>query len=206
LITLFFHLQNPIFAPSWSPNAHRIVYFTGGRGRVQVATPLGKNAVDKEVKEGDLLVVPKQFPATKLAARDSPLEWVSIQTSAHPTAYFLAGANSVFKSFPFELLVAGRTRDDYVSIILAVIYSSRAPLDICLCFDVYSGSISVLRMRRGKLASFSERTSRRDDDGLENRGHLAGGKEDPPQVKVVLKTYAVNWSLSSFIGKHECRK
>jgi hypothetical protein len=146
-------------------------------------------------------VVPKHFPATKLAARDSPLEWVAIHTSPHPTAYFLAGANSVFKSFPFELLVAGRTRNDCVSFWRAFT-ASRVPLDIRFCFDVYSGSISVLRMRRGRLASFCKRTSRRDDDAFEHQVHLAGVRG----FEAVLNTCAISSSLPSLKEEHKWGK
>lgn len=55
------------------------------------------------------MIIPKHFPATKLAARDSPLEWVTVMTSPAPVAHFLAWENSVYKAFPFDWLVAGKT-------------------------------------------------------------------------------------------------
>ncbi|GAQ85366.1 hypothetical protein KFL_002320010, partial [Klebsormidium nitens] len=98
---------NAIFAPGWSPNAHHVVYFTRGKGRIQVAAPGGKSELDREVSAGQLVIIPKHFPATKLAARESPLEWVTVMTSPAPVSSFLAGAHSVYKAFPFDWLVAG---------------------------------------------------------------------------------------------------
>ncbi|GAQ91246.1 RmlC-like cupins superfamily protein [Klebsormidium nitens] len=103
-----------LFAPTWSANAHHIVYFTRGKGRIQVAGPGGKTVLDRAVGEGDLVVIPKHFPAAKLAARAAPLEWVDVMTSPAPLSFFLAGANSVYKAFPFDVLVAGFNVDPEV--------------------------------------------------------------------------------------------
>jgi hypothetical protein len=76
---------------------------------VNIAGPGGKNAADKEIKEGDLFVIPKHYAAAKLAAKDDCLEFVAIATASMPKATFLAGANSVFDQIPPEVLYASKT-------------------------------------------------------------------------------------------------
>ena len=78
-----------------------------GKGRVNIAGPGGKNLVDKEVKCGDLFVVPKNYPVAKLAAKDDCFEMVAFTTCTFPMCMRLAGEKSVFHFLPKEIYEAG---------------------------------------------------------------------------------------------------
>ncbi|GAQ85384.1 RmlC-like cupins superfamily protein [Klebsormidium nitens] len=101
-----------IFAPSRYFPAHRVTYFTRGKGRIQVAAPGGTNALDQEVSAGQLVVIPKNFPFITMAARDSPLEWVDLYMACSSLCFcFVAGNDSVYKALPFDWLVTGFNAD-----------------------------------------------------------------------------------------------
>lgn len=63
--------------------------------------------MDKEVKCGDLFVVPKGYPVAKLAAKDDCFEMVAFTTCTFPLCMRLAGEKSVFHFLPKELFEAG---------------------------------------------------------------------------------------------------
>ncbi|GAQ85368.1 hypothetical protein KFL_002320020 [Klebsormidium nitens] len=104
--------KGAIEVPSYMTNADAIVYVTKGKGRVNIAGPGGKNLVDKEVKCGDLFVVPKNYPVAKLAAKDDCFEMVAFTTCTFPMCMRLAGEKSVFHFLPKEIYEAAMDLDE----------------------------------------------------------------------------------------------
>ncbi|WP_272570411.1 cupin domain-containing protein, partial [Providencia sp. PROV255] len=96
--------QNAIFAPNWKINAHSIVYFTKGSGRVQVASNEGRLVFDDTVQEGQLLVIPQNFVVLKKADQDG-LEWVSFLTNDEAMNSPLAGRISAIRGMPEEVVM-----------------------------------------------------------------------------------------------------
>lgn len=92
-----------VVAPNWSPNAHAIGIVTRGKGRIQATTPDGESALDMDLKEGDLFLIPRFYPTVKLAEEDNHLEYLLITTVSNPTQSFLAGMGSVFAALPTDV-------------------------------------------------------------------------------------------------------
>ncbi|XP_078427978.1 11S globulin seed storage protein 2-like [Wolffia australiana] len=68
------------FGPHWSVNAHTVVYVTRGRGRTQIVSDEGKTIFDKNVKSGDVFVIPQYFASIHRAGNNGA-EWVAFKTS-----------------------------------------------------------------------------------------------------------------------------
>ncbi|KAH7437763.1 hypothetical protein KP509_05G087400 [Ceratopteris richardii] len=57
------HLKNDaLTAPGWFTNADQLIYCVEGSARVQVVWPSGETAGDLDMNEGDLVMVPKNYP------------------------------------------------------------------------------------------------------------------------------------------------
>lgn len=98
-------VQNALFTPYWSMNAHTASYVAGGSGRVQVIGENGKKVLDQRVKEGELLVVP-QYYIVAMKADEGGMEWVSFKTSALPARSPLSGVDSAVNGMPAQILAS----------------------------------------------------------------------------------------------------
>ncbi|KNA21073.1 hypothetical protein SOVF_046580 [Spinacia oleracea] len=96
--------ENAIMTPNWKINAHSIVYFTQGNGRVQIANHQGQLVFDDMVQEGQLLVVPQNFVVLKRAGREG-LEWVAFLTNDNAMSSPLAGRISAIRGMPIEVVM-----------------------------------------------------------------------------------------------------
>ncbi|XAR48963.1 hypothetical protein NMG60_11031963, partial [Bertholletia excelsa] len=96
--------KNAILAPQWNVNAHSIVYFLRGSGRVQVVGYTGKSVFDGQVREGQILVIPQNFALIKKASNQG-LEWVAFKTNNDAVTTSVVGKVSAIRSFPVEILV-----------------------------------------------------------------------------------------------------
>lgn len=86
--------QGSMLAPHWNPSATEIAYVTKGRGYVHVAFPNGTKALESEVTEGTVFVVPRYYPVTQVASRDGTFQFVGFSTSSKPNnPQFLAGTD-----------------------------------------------------------------------------------------------------------------
>lgn len=74
------HAQEAILAPHWSPSGHRVVHILQGEGTVEIAGNSGDRIMSKEVREGDVFVIPRFFPAGMMAGGQG-LEWISFYTT-----------------------------------------------------------------------------------------------------------------------------
>ncbi|EFJ36753.1 hypothetical protein SELMODRAFT_22406, partial [Selaginella moellendorffii] len=94
-----------ILAPHWNPRAAEIALVTKGQGVFQISFPNGTSALNKSVKEGTIVFVPRYFPMSQIASREGALEFVGFSTSAAPNnPQFLCGASSVLKALDEETL------------------------------------------------------------------------------------------------------
>ncbi|KAJ7298410.1 hypothetical protein O6H91_19G052400 [Diphasiastrum complanatum] len=100
-----------LFAPSWSHNAHEVIYVVNGSARIQIVGYNGEQALDTRVREGSLVVIPRFFPATKLAGNDG-FAYVSFHSNERPINSFLAGRNSVYKGIPEQVVARAFNIDD----------------------------------------------------------------------------------------------
>lgn len=74
--------SNSLFAPMYTADASfQLIYITKGSGSIQIGGLNGKNVLEAKVQSGQLLVVPKFFPAAKIADADG-LEYFSVVTSS----------------------------------------------------------------------------------------------------------------------------
>ncbi|XP_021752668.1 13S globulin seed storage protein 2-like [Chenopodium quinoa] len=96
--------KNAIMTPNWKINAHSIVYFTKGSGRVQIANHEGELVFDDMVQEGQLVVVPQNFVVLKRAGQDG-LEWVALLTNDNAMSSPLAGRISAIRGMPIEVVM-----------------------------------------------------------------------------------------------------
>ncbi|KAI5058230.1 hypothetical protein GOP47_0026400 [Adiantum capillus-veneris] len=90
-------------APLWSSNAHQIVRILRGNGRIEVASSDGDQLLHTDLKENDVIVVPKFFPSTIIAGNDG-LDIIKILTCDNPVKSYFAGANSVYKRIPAQVV------------------------------------------------------------------------------------------------------
>ncbi|KAJ7530176.1 hypothetical protein O6H91_15G083200 [Diphasiastrum complanatum] len=102
---------NAMCAPGWSVNAHKVIYIVRGNGRIQIVRNNGEKALNTQVKEGSLIVVPRFFPAVKIAGSDG-LDYLSVSTSDMPLTQFIAGRNSVYNGIPPEVVARSFNIDD----------------------------------------------------------------------------------------------
>lgn len=83
----------------------QLIYITKGSGVVEIAAFNGKNALKAKVESGQLCVVPRFFPAAKIADEEG-LEYFSVATSLEPFFVELAGETSVWKAMAPSVLQA----------------------------------------------------------------------------------------------------
>lgn len=95
-----------LIAPYFTTNSPSLLYVTEGRGRIEIAYPDGGVALRTNVTEGDVIIIPSGFPAAQHADENSIFEWAAFSGSSLPIPSFLAGANSLYKSFPLPLLTS----------------------------------------------------------------------------------------------------
>ncbi|XP_027345391.1 vicilin-like seed storage protein At2g28490 [Abrus precatorius] len=85
-----------MMAPHLNPRATEYGIVLRGYGRIQILFPNGSNAMNTEIKVGDVFVVPRYFPFCQIASRNGPLEFFGFSTSARKNKpQFLAGAVSL---------------------------------------------------------------------------------------------------------------
>lgn len=88
---MIFWVQHGVYVPHWNLNAHSIVCVTGGRGRVQIVEDNnGRRVFDKEMKEGQVVVIPQNFVVVMQAGEEG-VRVDSIQDSGERNDQYLAG-------------------------------------------------------------------------------------------------------------------
>ncbi|MED6159769.1 hypothetical protein PIB30_045296 [Stylosanthes scabra] len=88
-----------MMAPHVNPRATEYGIVLRGSGRIQVVFPNGTNAMNTEVRVGDVFFVPRFFPFCQISSRTGPLEFVGFADSARKNyPQFLAGSVSLLKS------------------------------------------------------------------------------------------------------------
>ncbi|KAJ4977629.1 hypothetical protein NE237_008409 [Protea cynaroides] len=88
-----------MMAPHVNPRATEYGIVLSGGGTVQVVYPNGSSAMNTEVREGDVFVVPRYFPFCQIASRGAPMEFFGFTTSARKNRpLFLVGANSILQT------------------------------------------------------------------------------------------------------------
>ncbi|MQL71650.1 hypothetical protein Taro_003978 [Colocasia esculenta] len=93
--------RNAHFVPHWNINAHSILYVLRGRCRLQISGPLQASArFDREVRQGQMVVIPQNFAVTALAVSTENFEWVSFKTNDNAMVSPLAGKASIFRGLP----------------------------------------------------------------------------------------------------------
>lgn len=92
-----------MMAPMWSSNAHQIFRALRGNGRIEVSSNAGDKLLHTDLKENEVVVVPKFCPSTIVADEDG-LELITIMTSDSPAMSYFAGANSVYKGIPPQVV------------------------------------------------------------------------------------------------------
>ncbi|KAH7437801.1 hypothetical protein KP509_05G089500 [Ceratopteris richardii] len=92
------HLENDaLTAPGWFTNADQLMYCAEGSARVQVVWPSGEMAGDVEMNEGDLVMVPKNYPVMIQAGRNG-FNATFVMNNDKPIAMHMTGSDSVFKA------------------------------------------------------------------------------------------------------------
>lgn len=89
-------------APGWFTNADQMIFCVRGSARVQVVRPSGKMACDVEMKKGDMLMVPKNYPAM-MQAGDDGFDASVVTNCDRPVAMHMAGKDSVFNMMQREV-------------------------------------------------------------------------------------------------------
>ncbi|MCO5561253.1 hypothetical protein L7F22_014874 [Adiantum nelumboides] len=89
-------------APGWLTNADHMIYCVKGNARVQVVWPSGKMACDVEMKKGDMMMVPKNYPVT-MQAGDDGFDAAIVMNSHMPISMHLTGKDSVFSMIKPEV-------------------------------------------------------------------------------------------------------
>uniref|UniRef100_A0A7N0TAM5 Cupin type-1 domain-containing protein n=1 Tax=Kalanchoe fedtschenkoi TaxID=63787 RepID=A0A7N0TAM5_KALFE len=88
-----------MMAPHVNPTATEYGVVLGGSGTLQIVYPNGTSAVNTQIKEGDVFVVPRYFPFCQIASRTGPLEFFGFTTSSRRNwPQFLVGASSVLQT------------------------------------------------------------------------------------------------------------
>ncbi|XP_002988282.2 legumin B [Selaginella moellendorffii] len=98
-------------APAWAHNAHKVIYVNEGRGRIEVVRENGEQAVEADMDEGSLLVVPANYPSAKLAGNEG-LDFAVIYKTHLPIESYLAGRNSVYKGVPRSVMSSALQIDE----------------------------------------------------------------------------------------------
>ncbi|XP_030441766.2 vicilin-like seed storage protein At2g28490 [Syzygium oleosum] len=88
-----------MMAPHVNPRATEYGIVLGGSGTIQIGYPNGSSAMNANVKEGDVFLVPRYFPFCQISSRSGPLEFFGFTTSARRNRpQFLVGRNSVLQT------------------------------------------------------------------------------------------------------------
>ncbi|XP_061359031.1 vicilin-like seed storage protein At2g28490 [Gastrolobium bilobum] len=88
-----------MMAPHVNPRATEYGIVLRGSGTIQIVFPNGSNAMNTEIKEGDVFFVPRYFPFCQIASRSGPLEFFGFTTSARKNKpQFLAGTMSLLRT------------------------------------------------------------------------------------------------------------
>lgn len=96
-------MQNAIMVPHYNLNCHSVIYAIRGSARIQVVSDNGQTVFDGELREGQLVVVPQNFAVVKRAENEE-FEWVSFKTNDNAMVNPLAGAISVMRALPDEVV------------------------------------------------------------------------------------------------------
>ncbi|KAH7437765.1 hypothetical protein KP509_05G087500 [Ceratopteris richardii] len=92
------HLKNDaLTAPGWFTNADQLIYCVQGSARVQMVRPTGEMAGDVEMNEGDMVMVPKNYPVMMQAGRNG-FNATFVMNNDKPIAMHITGGDSVFKA------------------------------------------------------------------------------------------------------------
>ncbi|EFJ34219.1 hypothetical protein SELMODRAFT_83729, partial [Selaginella moellendorffii] len=95
--------KGAMVAPNWFLNGHQFIYVHTGNGKLQVVNSFGDRALDLDLQEGSVAVIPKTFPSTAIAGPNG-MDFVSILTTHTPIVSFLAGNNSVYSAMPQDVV------------------------------------------------------------------------------------------------------
>lgn len=88
-----------MMAPHVNPSATEYTIVLRGYGKIQILFPNGSNAMEAEIRVGDIFYIPRYFPFCHIAARNGPLEFIGFTTSSKKSyPQFLAGAASLLKT------------------------------------------------------------------------------------------------------------
>jgi len=88
-----------MMAPHVNPSATEYTIVLRGYGKIQILFPNGSNAMEAEIKVGDIFYIPRFFPFCQIAARNGPLEFFGFTTSSKKSyPQFLAGAASLLRT------------------------------------------------------------------------------------------------------------
>ncbi|KAL5056039.1 hypothetical protein RYX36_036721 [Vicia faba] len=87
-----------MMAPHVNPKAAEFTIVLKGYGKIQILFPNGSNAMETEIKVGDIFYIPRYFPFCQIASRNGPLEFFGFTTSSKKNnPQFLAGGASILK-------------------------------------------------------------------------------------------------------------
>ncbi|GFQ06651.1 11s globulin subunit beta [Phtheirospermum japonicum] len=95
--------KNGIMAPHWYLNAHSVIYVTHGESRMQIVNHRGQAVFDGLVREGQVIVVPQNFAAVKLAGEQG-CEWVAFNTNGNAMINTLSGRTSAIRGLPADVI------------------------------------------------------------------------------------------------------
>ncbi|XP_024537810.1 glutelin type-B 5 [Selaginella moellendorffii] len=101
----YLNFQGAMVAPNWFLNGHQFIYVHAGNGKLQVVNSFGDRALDLDLQEGSVAVIPKTFPSTAIAGPNG-MDFVSILTTHTPIVSFLAGNNSIYSAMPQDVVSA----------------------------------------------------------------------------------------------------
>ncbi|XP_058735043.1 vicilin-like seed storage protein At2g28490 [Vicia villosa] len=88
-----------MMAPHVNPRATEYTMVLQGYGKVQILFPNGSNAMETEIKVGDIFYIPKYFPFCQIASRNGALELFGFTTSSKKNnPQLLAGGASILKT------------------------------------------------------------------------------------------------------------
>lgn len=96
---------NAMVTPGWLANGDKLIYCVRGSARIQMVKPNGEMACDVQMKEGSMLMVPRDYPVIEQAGDDGFDAAVAMNTY-RPVVMLLAGKMSVWCSMPREVRMA----------------------------------------------------------------------------------------------------
>ncbi|CAM8962208.1 unnamed protein product [Rhodiola kirilowii] len=96
-----------MMAPHINPTATEYGIVLRGSGSLQIVYPNGSAAMNTQIKEGDVFLVPRYFPFCHIASRTGPLEFFGFTTSSRRNRpQFLVGASSILQTLRSPELAA----------------------------------------------------------------------------------------------------